>query len=58
LAADQGNASAQHLLGLMYAQGKGVSQNYWEAAKWYRKAVEQGYTEAQNSLERSLILQK
>ena len=34
----------------MYANGKGVPQDYAEAAKWYRKAAEQGYADAQNNL--------
>ena len=33
---------AQSNLGLMYAQGRGVAQNDAEAAKWSRKAAEQG----------------
>jgi hypothetical protein len=40
--ANQGNAIAQGLLGLMYAKGQGVQQNYAEAVKWYRLAAEQG----------------
>ncbi len=34
----------------MYSNGQGVPQDYAEAVKWYRKAAEQGATEAQNSL--------
>jgi len=34
----------------MYLQGKGVSQDYAEAAKWSRKAAEQGHAAAQVSL--------
>lgn len=44
--AERGDRVAQHALGDLYAQGKGVSQNYVEALKWYRKAAEQGYAEA------------
>jgi TPR repeat protein len=33
-----------------YWYGNGVPQNYGEAAKWYRKAAEQGYAEAQYRL--------
>jgi len=36
LAAEQGYASAQNNLGFMYAYGRGVPQDYAEAAKWYR----------------------
>ena len=45
-AADQGLAEAQFNLGLMYAQGKGVSQNYVEAAK-YRNIGEKRMTPSQ-----------
>ena len=34
----------------MYATGQGVSQDYAEALKWYRKATEQGLAEAQLNL--------
>ncbi len=48
--AEQGVASAQALLGVMYAEGRGVPQDYAEAVKWYRKAAEQGHAEAQSNL--------
>jgi TPR repeat protein len=47
LAAEQGEAPAQFLLGDIYEEGKGVPQDYVEAAKWYRRAAEQGYAAAQ-----------
>ena len=34
----------------MYRDGKGVSQDYSEAVKWYRKSAEQGNAYAQNNL--------
>ena len=34
----------------MYAEGKGVPQDYQEAVKWYRLAAAQGYAPAQSSL--------
>ena len=40
--AEQGDVEAQFNLGLMSLSGKGVPQNYIEAANWYRKAAEQG----------------
>ena len=49
-AADQGDASAQSYLGLMYELGKGVPQDYAEAVKWYRKAADQGNAGAQFKL--------
>ena len=45
--AEQGHLSAQFDLGTIYHKGKGVPQNYAEAAKWYRKAAEQGEIAAQ-----------
>jgi len=48
--AEKGDANAQFVLGLKYDTGKGVRQDYAEAAKWYRKAAEQGYAEAQFNL--------
>src|SRR5450830_1903134 len=50
LLAEQGNAIAQSALGYMYEMGKGVPQNYVEAAKWLRLAAEQGRVAAQDSL--------
>lgn len=48
--AEKGDANAQFVLGLKYDTGKGVPQDYVEAAKWYRKAAEQGYAKAQFNL--------
>ncbi len=45
--ADQGNASAQRMVGLMYARGESVTQNDVEAVKWFRLAAEQGDANAQ-----------
>ena len=33
--ADQGYASAQIMLGIMYSKGQGVPQDYVEAHKWF-----------------------
>ena len=38
-AADQGNAGAQHNLGVMYDFGEGVPQDFLEAHKWYNLAA-------------------
>ena len=35
----------------MYANGRGVSKDYKEAIKWYRRAGEQGNAEAQINLD-------
>jgi hypothetical protein len=34
----------------MYYEGKGVSQNYAEALKWYRKAAKQNDPKAQHNI--------
>ena len=36
----------------MYYGGKGVTQNYETAIKWYKLAAKQGLANAQNHLER------
>jgi TPR repeat protein len=48
--AERGNAAAQHFLGSMYLEGKGVPQDYAQAAKWFREAAEQVLAEAQFNL--------
>jgi predicted aspartyl protease len=48
--ADQGNAVAQNYLGVMYAQGRGVPQDFAVAASWYRKAADQAYGVAEHNL--------
>lgn len=40
-AAEQGDASAQSRLGLLYRQGNIVEQSYLQAEKWFRRAAEQ-----------------
>ncbi len=49
-AAQDGNASAQFNLGVMYFEGKEVQQSYLEAAKWYSAAADQGDKQAQFNL--------
>jgi uncharacterized protein len=48
--AERGNAEAQYRLGNLYFEGKGVSEDYSEAAKWFRLAAEQEYAWAQLTL--------
>ena len=48
--AAQGNASAQNQLGQLYANGRGVPQDYATARKWYEKAASQNHAWAQNQL--------
>ena len=52
LAAEQGDASAQDDLGLMYADGRGVPRDETEAAGWFRLPADQGQAEAQFNLGR------
>ena len=48
--AEEGNANAQHNLGLMYQKGEGVPQDYKEAVRLYKLAAEQGNANAQTNL--------
>jgi TPR repeat protein len=48
--AEQGSEAAQYNLGVLYDSGRGVPQDYAQAAKWYRKAADQGAAYAQTVL--------
>jgi TPR repeat protein len=48
--AEQGNNTAQALLGFMYGHGQGLQEDGVEALRWYRKAAEQGDAGAQSNL--------
>ena len=48
--AEQGDAAAQFNLGVIYYEGRGVQQDYNQAAAWYRKAAEHGHAKAQFNL--------
>lgn len=50
-AAEQGMASAQASLGLMYHMGRGVDKSEVEAVVWYVKASAQGFVPATRALE-------
>ncbi|HEY7776409.1 MAG TPA: tetratricopeptide repeat protein, partial [Kineobactrum sp.] len=50
LAADQGLASGQFNLGVMYRNGTGVDRDFAQAAHWYRQAAHQGHPSAQYHL--------
>jgi uncharacterized protein len=41
-AAEQGYVPAEAAVAMMYANGKGIQQNYAEAGKWWIKASEGG----------------
>jgi len=49
-------AEAQFSLGVVLANGQGVAKNEVEAAKWFRKAAEQGSAEAQVALRQLGVL--
>ena len=48
--AEQGQAVAQYQLGLLYANGQGLTKDDAKARQWYEKAAVQGHTEAQVNL--------
>ena len=48
--ARMGDAESQFMLGLIHAQGCGVTQSHDNAIKWYSKAARQGSTKAQNNI--------
>ena len=50
IAAEQGVAGAQCRLGVMYAEGRGVTKDDTESARWFKRAAEQGDAEAQGGL--------
>ena len=44
--ATEGDAAGQVNLGVMYTNGRGVTQDDAEAVRWYRKAADQGIAKA------------
>ena len=55
-AADNGNATAQALVGTMYYYGYGLDQDYKKALFWYKLAAEFGEVSAQATLGRMYYL--
>ena len=51
-AADKGDIVAHYNMGVCYENGSGVSRNIEIAKGWYKKASEQGYSQAQQALDR------
>ena len=49
-AAEQGDASAQFMVGLMYAGGSGTPEDDAKAVYWYTRAAKQGDMWAQQRL--------
>ncbi len=48
--AKKGYAPAQHQMGIYYQEGKHVEKDLEKAAKWFLRAAEQGYVDAQVNL--------
>ena len=48
--AEKGDVVAQDAMGVMYATGDGVRENCFEAARWFRRAAEQGDAKSQYHL--------
>ncbi len=48
--AHEGEADAQFMLGCAFHQGRGVAQDYVQAARWYWAAAQQGHAGAQCNL--------
>ncbi len=46
-AAADGDARAQFEIGAIYTEGRAITQDYAEAAKWYERAAAQGFAPAQ-----------
>lgn len=49
-AAEQGDADAQHQLGVMYENGEGVAKDDSNAVEWHIRAAAQGHSDAQRNL--------
>lgn len=50
LAAANGDPSAEFEVGARLAEGKGTSQSFEEAAKWYQRSADQGFVQSQYRL--------
>lgn len=46
-AAREGSPTAQHMVGLMYVQGRTVDRNAKKAAEWFERAADQGFAQSQ-----------
>ena len=54
-AAEQGHASAQYNLGVMYDLGQGVDKSGSSAMRWFAKAAAQDFEEAQAAIDDILV---
>ena len=50
IAAQKGHDKAQYKLGFLYAKGKGVQKDFYEAVKWFQSSADQGNPDAQCNL--------
>ena len=50
--AEQGNATAQNNIGMLYLNGKGVNKDHDQAKLWLQKAADQGDLTAKGNLSR------
>ena len=50
--AEGGHGDAQNNLGIIYDQGKAVTEDQAKAVRWFRDAASQGLSDAQNNLGR------
>lgn len=48
--AEQGDLAAQYALGMIYANGDGLSTDYKQAAHWFDRAARRGHIEARRQL--------
>src|SRR6185503_15918788 len=48
--AEENDPEAQFYLGVMYAKGRGVPQDYQKAVQWYQRSAEQGFAKAMSNL--------
>lgn len=56
--AERGSPSAQHSLGMIYEEGRGVARNHSTARNWYRMAAGQNHAPSQLRLARMYLLGK
>src|SRR5437867_2574556 len=49
-AAERGDVTAQHELGVRYFTGDGIAQDFGQAARWIRTAADSGLASAQSDL--------
>jgi hypothetical protein len=58
LVEERGKAIHQHILGVMYDEGLGVSKSFTKAFKWWKLSAEQGCADAQADLGAMCLVKK